>query len=512
MKKRQFFKNAAILTATSFVLRLIGILFRIYISNRVGAEGMGLYQLIISVYVLASSFATAGLCTAVTRLCADEMIRGTVRSVKRVVSLCITLSIVVGVASGIVILLGVNVVSMAFIGDIRAIPSLKILTVSLPFMGISSCLRGYFTARRRLLSPSLSQILEQAVRIGTIALLLNTVDSLSVEKACFIILLGDTVAEGISCLFMYISYAFDKRHLENGHEKEPTRLTQFKQTIHIALPITSGRYINSALRAFENSIVPRALDHVTRSRALSLAQFGKLKGMAMPLLFFPSSFLTAFSTLLIPEISQAKLLSEHRQLNHTIGKAFHVTLLSSYLIGGIFWTLSAPLADIIYGDAEVGVMIRILAPLTPIMYLESVVVGILKGLDQQSHSLFYSVLDSVIRIFLILLITPKHGINGFFGVMVVSNVLTCVLNTWRLCRVTHFSLLYGKWIVRPIIAVMLSVTIISAFSVPAVTPFWDCVIRGSILCCVYTVLLVLFKCIRKDDFSMFKRAKKRHSR
>ena len=512
MKKRQFFKNAAILTATSLVLRLIGIVFRIYISNRVGAEGMGLYQLIISVYVLASSFATAGLCTAVTRLCADEMICGTARSVKRVVSLCITLSIAIGLVSGIVILFGVNAVSMLFIGDIRAVPSLRILTLSLPFMGVSSCLRGYFTARCRMLSPSVSQILEQLVRIGVIALLLNSADDLTVENACFIILLGDTVAEGISCTFLCLCYVFDTRHLKNGHGIVPARLTQLKQTIHIALPITSGRYINSALRAFESSIVPRALDHVTRSRAISLALFGKLKGMAMPLLFFPSSFLTAFSTLLIPEISQARLLSEHHRLNHTIGKAFRITLLSSYLIGGIFWMLSAPLAHVIYGDAEVGVMIRILAPLTPIMYLESVVVGILKGLDQQSHSLFYSVLDSVTRIFMIVLITPQFGIHGFFVVMIVSNVLTCTLSTRRLCRVTRFTILYGKWIIRPIIAIVLSVTIVSSVPVRSATPFFDCLFRGGVTCGVYTVLLVLFGCVQKEDLSMFKLAKKRHSR
>ena len=88
MNKRTFYMNTAIMTGCSLLLRLFGILFRIFISNRVGAEGMGLYQLVFSVYVLGTTFANSGLITAVNRLAAEHLARGNPHAVKRLMKLC----------------------------------------------------------------------------------------------------------------------------------------------------------------------------------------------------------------------------------------------------------------------------------------------------------------------------------------------------------------------------------------------------------------------------------------
>ena len=96
MKKRVFVKNAAVLTVTAIILRTAGMLLRIYLSQTIGAEGMGLYQLIISIYMLASTFASSGLSTAVTRLVTDELVCGDRRSVRRVIRRAIELTLISG--------------------------------------------------------------------------------------------------------------------------------------------------------------------------------------------------------------------------------------------------------------------------------------------------------------------------------------------------------------------------------------------------------------------------------
>ena len=502
-QKRVFFQNAAIMTGTSLILRSIGIVFRIYVSNRIGAEGMGLYQLIVTVYVLVSSFATSGLSTAVTRLCTDELAFGRTRSAKRVLYIAVWISISVGVFSGLLVYSGSGYISQHWLHDIRAISSLKILTFSLPFMGVSSCVKGYFMARRKATSSSLAQILEQLIRIGAILFILEKRHISTVEDACFTVLLGDTIAEAASCLYMIISYMLDNRHLTYDTETSQTR-TLINQLLRISFPITGGRYVNSVLRTIENVMVPDALFTFNGSRTTSLSQFGKLKGMALPLIFFPSSFLTAFTTLLIPEISQENALHQNKQLKRIIYQSLQWTLLSSYLIGAVFYVLAYPLSEFVYNDREVGRMMWILAPLTPIMYLESVVVGILKGLDQQSHSLLYSIIDSVSRIVLIITIVPPLGLNGFFIVMVISNVLTCSLNIYRLCIVSNIHIPIQTWFIRPLFAISVAIGFSHTLSVISTTNnIVYCAAQTFIISTIYIVLIFVLKCVKKDDVLLF---------
>jgi len=111
LKKSTFIKNAFIMTATALLLRTIGMFFRVYMSNKIGAEGMGLYQLIFSIYVLGSTFATSGICTAVTRLVTDELVTGTKKSVNAVLRKAIVLSVLIGVASALLIFFGADPIS-----------------------------------------------------------------------------------------------------------------------------------------------------------------------------------------------------------------------------------------------------------------------------------------------------------------------------------------------------------------------------------------------------------------
>ncbi|MDD2418258.1 MAG: oligosaccharide flippase family protein, partial [Oscillospiraceae bacterium] len=135
MKRFTFAKNAFILTGTSLLLRTVGMFFRVYLSNKLGAEGMGLYQLVFSIYVLASTFAISGISTGVTRLVAEQAGQGTRRSVRRIIKRAILLSLLVGTLSTLILISGADTIARYGLGDIRAVPALKILSLGLPFMG-----------------------------------------------------------------------------------------------------------------------------------------------------------------------------------------------------------------------------------------------------------------------------------------------------------------------------------------------------------------------------------------
>ena len=202
MKKTLFIKNAAILPASSLILRFAGIIFKIWLAAAVGAEGIGLYQLVFSVYVLAATFATSGISTAVTRLVADELAVGSARGTLKILRRCIQITLIIAMASVALLVFGAKFIATTLLGDSRATLSIKILSLSLPFMGISSCLRGYFIARRKTGPAASSQIFEQIIRILIVVFAVKRFSHLGTATACAAVLLGDTVAEGLSCLYM----------------------------------------------------------------------------------------------------------------------------------------------------------------------------------------------------------------------------------------------------------------------------------------------------------------------
>lgn len=497
MNKQAFYKNTAVMTATSLLLRLLGIVFRIFISNRVGAEGMGLYQLVFSVYILGATFATGGLTTAVTCLAAERLARSDAKSVRRLMGLSVVLCLAVGGVSALLLYVGAPYIG-GWMGDSRAVSALSVSGIALPFIGVSACIKGYFMARRLAWPPCLSQLVEQSVRIGGILWMLSALWDGSLEGACLIIILGDALSETVACLYLLLAYRRDGKRLPTSPQ---TAKNLLRPLLHIALPLTTGRYLTTALRTVENFLVPARLTLYTHSDALSLAQFGAVKGMALPLIFFPSALLMTLSGLLIPELSDAYALGQRRQVTRLVGRTLHITLLGSILVGGLFTALGQTLGDLLYHDSLVGTLLRVLGPLTPVMYLDSVVSGMLKGLGQQVHSLWYAVADSAVRILLIWLLLPRFGLTGFLYVMLVSNLLTCTLSTSRLLTVSHTPMNWGRWVFRPTFA-----------AAAAGCCAWCCsrlmptvginavIVQGAVFVAVYCLLLPPLGCFTREEW------------
>lgn len=143
-KVRTYFKNAVILTVTGLALRAAGMFFRIYIAARIGAEGMGLYQLIFTIYSLCITFATAGVSVAATRLAAEELTQPDMGRTAGVLNRVVRLGLELGLAAAVVQFVLAYPAAKYWLGDARAELSLKILAPSLPFMAVGTALRGYF--------------------------------------------------------------------------------------------------------------------------------------------------------------------------------------------------------------------------------------------------------------------------------------------------------------------------------------------------------------------------------
>ena len=450
MKKTVFIKNAAILTVSSLLLRFIGIIFKVWLAKEIGAEGMGLYQLVFSVYILASTFATSGICTAVTRLTADELALGSKKTVKKILTKCISVTLFIAVLSTVILFFGAKFISLKILSDKRACGAIKILSFSLPFMGISSCFKGYFIAKRKASPNALSQIFEQIVRISIVMWAIKKYAQRGIAVSCCAVLFGDTAAEFFSAAFLALIYYKDSKKLELLSGRTSLPFNVFSAIKHIALPITAGRYLNTALRTAENILVPKNLAKYPHSGNNALSQFGMIKGMALPILFFPSTLLNSISTLLIPEMSEAAAKGRRLIVKNAVEQVIKLTSIISFIFACVFFYAGRKIGYFIYKSDDVGFLLEALSPIIPFMYLDSVSDGILKGLDQQAFTFRTSIMDSLLRIILVLIALPFFGIKGFIGIMYISNFLTCALNVGRLIKISKAEFNILKDILLPL--------------------------------------------------------------
>ena len=498
--KTSFLKNAAVLTVSGLILRFLGIIFKVWLASEIGAEGVGLYQIVFSVYVLAATFATSGICTAVTRLVTEELALGSKPGVKLILRRCIFLTLVIAAFSFAVLFFGAEFISDNILNQPNAVLSIKVASVSLGFMGVCSCLRGYFAARRSATPSALSQIFEQLIRIATVIIALKVFAHRGIAVTLAAVMLGDTVAEALSCLFIYILYKKDIKKVENkGRKRPPYKI--FKAINHIALPITSGRYLNSLLRTAENIISPRNLAKNPYLSDGALSLFGMIKGMALPVLFFPSTLISSVSVLLLPEMSEAVALGHGKKVKYATEKIIRLTLLVGIFCGAVFMLTGDKIGKLLYKSDDVGFLLCALSPIVPLMYLDGICDGILKGLDCQRFTFFSSVGDSALRLLLIPIILPRYGVMGFIGIMYFSNLLTCALNSIKLITVSNAKINVFKSILLPLLISLFAVLCCDALfgnikSLPLVVYI---ILVCLVSFAIYTIGIFAFKCITKDE-------------
>ena len=498
MDRRAFLKNTAILTGASLALRGVGMVFRVYLAARIGAQGMGLYQLITTVYNLFLTVATAGLGVASARLVTEELALGGGGRLRSLCRKLLAAALGLGLLAGTAQFFGADLAAGAWIRDSRAAPALRILAVGLPAAGVMSCLQGYFMARRAVALPTAAQMGEQLLRIALVLALLPGALELGLGEACAAVVLAGTAAELLSGGAVWLGWRRDLVRAEGGRTPVPAPGVG-RRLWAIAAPVAASRYVGSALRTLENVLVPGCLALYTASRETALEQFGALRGMAMAVLFFPFSFLSTLSTLLMPEITEAYARGRSRSLERLISRTIAVTLGVAVPVGGFFTLFAYRLGELLFHDAQVGLYLRVLGPVMPFMYLESMVDGILRGIDQQLATFRYSVLDSAARILLVLLLVPWRGMQGFLFVMLLSNLFTGYMNLRRLLRATGLRPRWGRWAVRPLLAFLAGALAYGALRSPLAARglLPDILLGGAVVGAVYLLGMALTGGVRE---------------
>ncbi len=453
-KTKSFFLNAISLALTAFAMRGVGMIFNIYVSGQAGSEVMGLYSLLGSVYGFAVTLGCAGINLGTTRLVSDALGLSHIGLAKRSIKRALLVCTVSGGGATLLLFFAAPLIAGLLLADPRATAPLQVMALTLLPVAVCSCLSGYFTAVRRVKLNAAFQLPVQVVKFAVTVLLLSAALNKGTESACMALVAGNAIAELLSLLLTLLLYRLDLKKLgKSAKEAADASRGITKKLLSITLPVTFSACVRSALSMVQHSLIPAGLRASGQSHSAALSSYGALHGMAMPVILFPSALSSAFSGLLIPEVSEYCVRGEHERLKRVSYRALTLALFFSVGISGIMLFFSRELGILLYHNEETALYIRVMAPLIPVMYIDSTVDAILKGAGHQVYSMNVNIADALTACLFALTLIPAFGIWGYVISIYATELLNTTLSLYKMLSVTGMRPHILRQVLLPVLSV-----------------------------------------------------------
>ncbi len=530
MKKNTLLAGTIILTLSGFLTRIMGFFYKIYLSNTMTTENLGLYQLIFPVYGICFTLYASGIQTAISQLvanCSSSFNKDISRQQKNILRCGMLVSVLIALFLSIVVFTGSDFIATRFLMDSRCSNSLRVLSIVFPFCGITACINGYYYGLKKTKIPASTQLFEQIIRIASVCFLATYIGGgekkVTCELAAFGIVLGEIASDIFSVLSLLVDGHKQKKEatffkksgqLEKSRPSDKSRqlekytlLSPFKKLANLAIPLTANRLIISILHSFEAILVPFTLQKFGLSTEASLSLYGILSGMAMPFILFPSAITNALAVLLLPTISEAQAVGNKQKIQ-TISQ---VTIKCSLIIGifatFIFILFGNALGMVFYNNASSGYFMVILSWLCPFMYLSTTLGSIINGLGQTHLTFFNTCISLFIRIAFICYLVPKQGINGYLISLLVSQLALTLLDYLSIIKTVSLPIDSINCIGKPVLILSLLGFFFSKLYerlallkivLPLVLLLGICLL----LCICYISMLFLTKAIKLEELTI----------
>ena len=445
---KRFIKSGIMLTLVGLAMRTASMVFGAFISRTVGAEGTGLYTLVMTVYSFAVTFATSGISLTVTRLVASRIGEGKPNEVGGVLRGAFLFSLLFGLLATLGLFFGAELIGELILSDVRTVTSLKVLACSLIPAALSATVSGYFVGVKRVGFNALTSVMCQLIKIALTVILVIYLSPYGIVSAVVGLCIGITITEILGFALFFFEFLYDLR--KNGR-KTDNRTSAFSEVSRTALPLAFSAYVRSLLLNVEHILIPRKLRESGESQVEAYSHYGTLHGMALPLVIYPMAPLSSFASLLVPEFAEDMSAGREERMKHIAGRATNMTLAYAVMSAVFLYAFSEELGYVIYDSYEAGYYISALAAVVPIMYLDHVTDSILKGIGEQVFSMWVNITDSLLSVFLVWLLIPRMGIMGYALVIVIMEGYNFLLSFIRLRRKIHFKIAPITSIIIPLI-------------------------------------------------------------
>lgn len=428
-QKHTIIKGAFILTLTGFFTRFIGFFYRVFLSQSFGEENVGLYQLIFPVYALCFSLCCAGIETAVARNVATSASLGDKKRATSFLYCGLFLALLPSCILMLFLQKEANFIASCFLGDPRCAPLLTIVSYSIPFAAIHSCICGYYIGLKKTKIPAVSQLIEQIARVGSVFFLYRFFMERSLPVSISLAAIGLVIGEVFSSLFSL--RAFQKDGKLHFSKRPATAFKKWKNGIwgilQTSLPLTGNRVLLNILQSTEAVSIPVKLQMFGFSVSDSLSIYGVLTGMALPCILFPSAITASISTMLLPTVAEIQAAGSIKKLKEVIQKVFFSCFALGLACCFIFLLFGNLAGRLLFHSQLAGRFIITLAWMCPFLYTNSTLLSIINGLGKANISFFFNTFGLLFRIASVFFMIPIFGIRGYLWGLLISQAAVFIL-------------------------------------------------------------------------------------
>jgi stage V sporulation protein B len=430
MIKDNFYRDSIILTVSNLTAGILRFMFSILLSKKLGAEGMGLYSLVMPIYDLFTCLICGGMVTAISKEASSYYGINDYGNLNKSIHTTLVFDFIWAALITILVFIFSPFISTYIIKDQRTLYSLWVICPALIFVALSSIYKGYFYGISDVKVPAIIDIVEKTVRMGIILALINLLALKNVTTTVTATYISLSIGELISFILLYIFYKKSKDKLKNFAKKTEGRAQLLFNVLIISFPLCLNGFLTTAISALSTLIVPRRLVYSGIEYTEALSLIGKFSGMAMSIVFFPYIIVMSMATMLTPDISKSITKNDYQGLERRVVEVIKISFLLGISTMIICLCSGDALGKLFFDRYDLGIYIRLVAISAPFLYMSGSTFGILNGLGKQKILLINSIITSVLQLILlyVLLGIPSINILGYGITLFISSLVSFILN------------------------------------------------------------------------------------
>lgn len=441
---KQIVQGTIVLTVATLASRILGFLYRIFLSNIIGAEGMGIFQLIFPVLGFCIALSCGGIQIAVSRFVAES--KSAANRFMIFIS-SIIMSLVLSSLTTACLYFFAEPISYHIIKNSQCSALLKYASITIPLTTFHSCVSGYYLGMKKTLVPALSSVIEQVVKVAAIFIIGIVCVGNNIKITPMIAVYSMIISEFFGMVFCLIALGGEKKFSFKINEL----FSSMKKLFSVSYILTLNKIMITFLQCFEAILVPIVLMKSGLSSNNALSIYGILTGMALPVISFPSAINTSVSTMILPTIAGANTDGNSSQVKRTTEVSIWFSLVMGIFFIGFFLYFGDFIGGTIFGHNKAGEYIKILAWLCPFMYLSITMGSILHGLGKTNTAFVHNVIGTIIRLGCLWFLVPQVGIIGYLWGLLGSNLVTTLLHGYYIRKEIDFKFDCTNNIVLPVI-------------------------------------------------------------